>query len=127
MTIHIATINKQIEGKIVTRYNILGTREIVYAAYEPSDIRGKHSTIETFDGFPGWYGRIGTRALTPELDALPALTAERWNEVKNYFADQAVEAQDLILKAFPHLWKLADWNTERDEIVTNSEVAEWMV
>ena len=94
--------NKQvvIAGKVVRRYNIITTKLYVYDVYEKTaGVTGEHSTITTIDGI--WYGRVGTRRLTPELDSLPTYTVERSNAVHGFLQQQYDEAYALIHQAFP--------------------------
>jgi hypothetical protein len=90
-------------GLIVERYNIIGTRRWVYDAWEPSERNGEmpfsHSTIRTVDG--RWMGRIGTRRLPAELEALPAYSSERARAVGAFHEAQYEEAYAAIIAAFP--------------------------
>jgi len=76
------------DGTAIRPTNIIGTNHWVVSAWTPraTDENGRcitnrdFSTITTIDGRP--YGRIGTECLPAELDALPALSAERSAAVK---------------------------------------------
>ena len=61
-----------------------------YSAWEPGKISGTHSTITHLED--GWYGRIGTRWLPAELEALPGGSDERIAKVHAWQADQYTEA-----------------------------------
>lgn len=63
-----------------------------------------HSTITTIDG--QWYGRIGTRRLPDHLEALPPMTDERYNAVREWQQEQYDEAYILILSEHPWLEKV---------------------
>lgn len=91
--------HKSIGDKLVQKYNIIGASVMVYNAWEPSGIMGKHSTITFIDG--KCYGRIGSRHLSPEIDKLPALSNERLYAVRKAFEEQYQEAYNLIIQAFP--------------------------
>lgn len=80
----------------VKRTRIIGTDQVVYTAWEPYD---RHGTMTTIDG--KLYGRIGTRPLTAELDALPRGTRERVLAVDSYHRAQYGEAYDAIVAAYP--------------------------
>lgn len=88
-------------GMVVHRYGIIGTRSVVYAVYEPSAVCGKHSTIT--HQFGQWYGRVGTRPLTPELDALKAMSQERFDSVGAFHEAQYQEAYKVIESTFPEV------------------------
>ncbi|MDP2730341.1 MAG: hypothetical protein Q8O55_07655 [Dehalococcoidales bacterium] len=90
---------KHIGDKVVNKYNIIGTNLVVYNAWEPSSITGKHSSITTVD--EKWYGKIGTSHVPPALDALPAGSDERIKAVHAYFEEEYAEAYRLIVEAFP--------------------------
>ena len=89
---------KRLGDKVIKKYSVATTDLVVYEAWEPSAIMGKHSTITSIDG--QWYGRIGTRYLPPELERLPR-GDERSRAVGKWHEDQYEEAYNLIIKAFP--------------------------
>lgn len=89
----------------VQRYQIIGTRIWVYAAWEPSPRRADsvgtvHSTITSIDSQPGWYGAIGTRELPPEIEALPRGDA-RIEACRAYREREHARAREAIVAAFP--------------------------
>jgi hypothetical protein len=90
---------KKVGDKIVDKFSVGGTNIIVYNAWEPSGVFGEHSTITTFDG--EWYGRIGTKRLSPEVEKLPAGSKERIDAVGKAFEEQYEEAYRLIEEAYP--------------------------
>ena len=96
---------RQLEAFKVQRHRILGTRIMVYAAWERSSVMGKHSTITTIDG--EWYGRVGTRHLPAWMNALPAMSDERSRIVGEYHDAQYGEAYDIIRRAFPEVCEYA--------------------
>lgn len=83
----------------VRRIQIIGTGMFVYKAYEPTTLSGPHSSVTTFDGV--WFGDIATRTPTPELQALPAMSQERYEAVGAWYTKNRAEACALILQAFP--------------------------
>lgn len=85
-------------GKVVMRYGIIGTETVVYEAWEDYD---GHSTYRT-EG-ERKLGRVGTRRLTDELEALPKMSRERSERVRDWHDDQYQEAYDAIFAAFPEL------------------------
>lgn len=89
---------KRIGDKVVKKYSVAATDLLVYDAWEPSAIMGRHSTITTIEG--RWYGRVGTRYLTPDVEALPP-GDERSRVVGKWHEDQYEEAYRLIIQAFP--------------------------
>src|SRR5487761_1765428 len=96
-------INEFVEvGTIICqRYAILTTPCIDYVAWERIDnILYACSTITHHDTY-GWLGDLTTRALTPELDALPAYSRERSEAVRAYFAGLQAQAEAAIVQAFP--------------------------
>lgn len=79
---------------------VIGIPDGYYSAWEPEHRDyGKHSTLTTLDG--ATYGRIGTRALPPAIEALGLGTDERWAAVKEWHRTQDEEAYALILAAYP--------------------------
>ena len=82
-------------------------------------IRGKpqHSTITTFDEYPGvWFGRLGTRALPRWIDKIPGLghktLDERVRLCRRFQNQQSRVAQCLFAKFIsinkydPNKWKM---------------------
>ena len=60
-----------------------------YSAWEPGRITNTHTTITCLE--EGWYGRIGTRILPAELEALPR-SDDRTIRVHSWQEDQYMEA-----------------------------------
>jgi hypothetical protein len=97
---------------IIKRTPILTTTTVVYSAWERSaGICGQHSTVTSDDD--GWLGRVGTRALTPELAALPQ-GRERWDAVDAYHEEQYQAAYAAIVAAHP---EAAEGKRDMGEIV----------
>jgi hypothetical protein len=96
---------------LVYRFRVLGTRMTVYAVYEPTYNGADHGTVTTFHG--RWYGRVGTRRIPPEIQALP-LGEERTRAVEAHYSQQYELAYQVILRAFP---EAADGEREAGEIV----------
>ena len=100
-------------GVVVVRYRIIGTSMVIHKAYEPTVLSGlnweegkpAHSSLTSFDEYRHehgvFYGEVGSRRLTPELDSLPAMTQERSEAVKAYHRTNYARAFDSILAAFP--------------------------
>jgi hypothetical protein len=70
-----------------------------YDVYEPYS---GHSTITFEEGVK--LGRIGTRSLPADLDALKPWSHEREDAVRAWHAAQYEEAYGLIDQAYPHNW-----------------------
>ena len=87
--------------KWIRRIEIIGSTETVFEVYEPTTgvMAGDHSSITRIGD--QWYGRLGTRRLTPELAALPAMSDERIAAVDAFHAEQYEEAYRLICSIFP--------------------------
>ena len=106
-------------GLLVHRYQIIGTEIVVHQAYEPSlpsatrcdGLVLTHNLIARFDDHPGWYGQIGTRRPTKELEAsVPA-----GPRMAEYRTMQNAIAADAIITAFPY----CNYHTCRNgEIIT---------
>jgi hypothetical protein len=90
---------KRIGDKVIRKYSVATTDLIVYEAWEPSALMGPHATITSIDD--KWYGRIGTRRPSAELEALPAGSEERFRAVGKWYEDQYDDAYKLIVQAFP--------------------------
>lgn len=89
---------KKSDSKVVNKFSVAGTDLIVYEAWEPSAIIGKHGTLTSIED--KWYGRIGTRYLPPEIEELPR-GDQRTRAVGKWHDDQYEEAYALITRAFP--------------------------
>lgn len=72
---------------------------VTFVAYEPSSFMGPHSSIFSIEG--QWFGKIGSRELPEELDALPARSEKRSKAVKTWQEAQYQEAYDAILAENP--------------------------
>ena len=92
----------------IRKINILGTNNYIFSAWEPTTLKGtnhipiipSHSTITTING--KWYGRIGTREITPELNSIP-VGIERFKKMKEYREEQYQKAYQAILAEYPEL------------------------
>lgn len=95
----------------IDKFWVIGTNYIVYNVYEPSiPVRAGafygHSTIThvEVDGKIQVYGRIGTNDLTPEINALPAMTDDRSTAVRAFMQTHCDRAVNLIYaKYLDHL------------------------
>ncbi len=88
----------QVGDKVVKRVNIIGTQMYVYSAWERSSYTGNHSSVTTIDG--QCYGEVPSRRPTPELEALPAMSRERYERVSRYQDRNQSEAYGLIREGF---------------------------
>lgn len=96
--------------KIVVREVQIVDGRKAYTAWERQDgVACGHSTITTIDGV--WFGRIGTRRLPAHLEALPAMTEERLEAVREWQRGEYAEAYDLIYAEHPWLLKLAHYES----------------
>ena len=90
---------------IVQRIPIIAST-VVFTVYEKTvfelDARGGHSTITTFDGLEGWYGRLGTRRLSDEINAIQ-VGEKRFEAVDGWQRAQYEEAYEAILAVYPGL------------------------
>jgi hypothetical protein len=101
-----ATIELINLGILVHRYNIIGTRLWMYAAYEPTSLAGKHhSSISSFDQHPHaegiWYGTVTSAPLPEKIDRLPGMTQERYRAYDCWHKDRCAIAYNAIIQAFP--------------------------
>lgn len=93
---------------VVNVFTVSGIYEYALVdVYEPGELAGRHSNITSFTNTPGvnelgvaWWGRIGSRRLTPEQDAMP-VNEKRFAMVREHYKDQHREARALILMAYP--------------------------
>jgi hypothetical protein len=95
-------------GVVVKRTRIIGTATVIYDAWEPTrlmDATDGHSTICSGSDCAraGWLGRVGTKRLPRELDALPANSTERLLAVRSWHAQEYDRAHAAILDAYPEL------------------------
>lgn len=96
-------------GTTVMRNRIIGTDTVVWSAWEPYD---GHSALTWIDGEK--VGRIGTRRLPADLDALPAYSDERIRAVRAWHEAQYQDAYAAIIATVP--W-LTGYKTDMGEIV----------
>ncbi len=71
----------------------------VFSAWEPSEIMGPHGTI-TFVGGE-CYGRVGTRQIGPEIEAMRGGSPERCAACDAHREAQYTEAYQAILAEYP--------------------------
>lgn len=83
---------------IVKRFRIIGTNLIIYEAWEPSELMGRHSTV-TFIGGKVW-GRIGTDPDQSLFEHLP-VGDDRSEAVRKAYQQRYQVAYDAIVEAFP--------------------------
>ncbi len=72
---------------------------VTLVAYEPSSFMGPHSSIFSIDD--QWFGKIGSRELPEDLEALPARSEKRSKAVKTWQMAQYKEAYDAIIAEHP--------------------------
>lgn len=77
---------------------IIGTPTVVYTAWEPSELVGRHSTVTTYAG--EWYGCIGTDPEKSLYDHVP-VGEDRSMAVRDAYEQRYEVAYDAIIKAFP--------------------------
>lgn len=89
------------DGRVVVRYRIVGTRELVYSCWEPTHfLAGPHATVMAIEG--SWYGRVGSTRPPPSLLAeLPVGSEERRSAVDAHYGLQNAAAYRAIRGAFP--------------------------
>lgn len=90
---------------LVQRVPIITSSTVVFSVYEKTESpleAGGHSTITTFDGRDGWYGRLGTRRLPAEVNSIP-VGEERFEVVRAWARVQHDEAYRAILTVYPEL------------------------
>lgn len=101
---------------LVRRYNILTTKTWVHEVLEV-DTDDDHGTImhipasqlagfDTFGaevGIDVRMGKLGTRRIPREIDAIPAMTHERVMAVAAWYNIQRALAWTIIMTAFPEL------------------------
>jgi len=85
-------------GLIVKRFRVIGTQTVVYQAWEPSGIRGRHSSVTTVDG--QWYGKVGTDPDPALYDHLP-VGDERSRNLQQAYQERYAVAYQAIIEACP--------------------------
>ena len=88
-----------VDGYLVRRYRIIGTRSIVYDAWEPAQPADGHSMLTGHGG--QWWGQIGSGPLPAEVDALPAWSDARSRAFRAWQRREHARAYTLILRVFP--------------------------
>jgi len=93
------------QNLFVQRVPICASSTVVFTVYEqtasPFGNNG-HSTVTTFDGHEGWFGRLGTRTLPAWINAIP-VGQERFEAVKGWRRLQNDEAYRAIVEVYPDL------------------------
>ena len=92
---------REINGRIVTRTQIIATGLVVFEVWEPSGGWGSHHAFTTIDGKR--YGKLTTRTLPDNLNALPSFSDERYESVRSWRRDLDAKAQWHIMAAYPRL------------------------
>lgn len=96
----------QLKNPRVLMTHVLTTRMIVLSVYEDLDKNPpkfySHSTLMRADD-GDQYGKVGTRVLPPELDALPAMTGVRSNACLRFHNAQYEAAYAEVYARFPEL------------------------
>lgn len=96
-----------IDNFLVRRYG--SNKVIYYSVWEKGEVVYTHSTITSFgggkevgqgNGPTQWYGRLGTRELSKDINSIP-VGPERYKAVDIWHNAQYNLAYDLINKAFP--------------------------
>lgn len=87
-------------GMYAHKYGILTTSFVCYNVYESSSLFGNHSSITRHETY-GYLADITTRRLPAELDALPAMSDERYQAVKAFHQELEAQAAAYIRQAFP--------------------------
>jgi len=85
----------------IRAYQIIDTTTVVYSAWTPSRLIGRHSTITSFDGAPGWWGRLGSERLPVELEGLKPGSDERIAAVRAFHDACYQAAYEAILAEHP--------------------------
>ena len=80
----------------VQRYAIIGTQTVAYAAYEPYN---GHTSTMHIDNVR--MGKVTSRPLPADLDALPARSSARLTAVLAHFDALRAESLAAIVAAFP--------------------------
>ena len=80
----------------VKRTHIATTETVVFSVWESN---AGHTAVTTIDD--RWMGRVGSRKLPADLDALPPCTHRRMNAVQAWHEAQYREAYDAILAEYP--------------------------
>lgn len=89
---------------IVHAVRIIGTDFVEYSAYSLGDVTDAHgyrdfSTIQSFNG--RYYGRIGTRRISAEIEAMAGGSPERVAAAHAHSAAEYAQAYAAIEAAFP--------------------------
>jgi hypothetical protein len=100
--------------RIIQRFRVITTNTIVYQAWEPGTLMGRHSTVTFFDG--RCFGRIGSDPDGSIYDGIP-VGAERSAAVKRAYDERYAVAYEAIIRAFP---EAADGKRDMGEITVTS-------
>ncbi len=99
-----AEISTKEQAMLVETTRIIGTDTVYFSAWESVTAHGEnsHGTYKTSPMGNGadytWYGRVGTRRLPADFNALPAFSEERKAAVGAWHAAQYDEAYAAIVK-----------------------------
>lgn len=107
-----ATLTAQVGAITVQRFQVIGTPVLVHEAWEAYN---GHSSTTHIDGVR--MGKVTSRPLTAELDALPIRSLARLEAVQAFYRDLYREAYAAIVAAFP---EAADGRFSHGEITTEA-------
>lgn len=85
---------------IIHRTRVVGTRRVIFSAWEPSRYAGPHHTVMTIEGRV--CGRLGTQTLPEELARMPR-SDERVVAVREWQTLRHEEAYAAIVAAHPEV------------------------
>ncbi len=88
-----------LDGTVVVSYAIIGTHEWTAEAWEPDFGGSAHSSLISIEG--RWYGKVTSRMLPADLDAMTPLSPERYEAVRLWHADMERLARGYVLCALP--------------------------
>jgi len=84
-------------GQVVRCLTVAGTKMDIFSLWEPAlagagcEPEKIYSHIEVMSVNGKWLGRVGSRSLPPEIEALDPLTKERQIRVEAFYAAQSAE------------------------------------
>jgi len=92
-----SNVTTRFVGEIAVQKVVISPNWIEYDVWEPSALVGKHHTITHLDGHDGWYGKLDTQFIPPDIEILP-IGEERFSRVQGYR-----EALELIASVYSRL------------------------
>lgn len=86
---------------VIKTAQVVGSNKVIYSAWEPSSLTGRHHVITFIDGV--CYGQVGRTRIGDEIEAMPGGSAERIEACRAHRERDCARAYAAITSAYPNL------------------------